>query len=336
MIKKFIKCLIIYVVVFMTMLSSISYGYTSSEIGSAVAGFSKNFVETGNQGTGPDGKVGFLRYSLNDANWSKVTSIQWNTVLPASDGMYWFCCATFVSNMYEAVTGLQIRTHSSAGVKSWAQSHGEAVSLSSVQPGDILYRTRAGGGHVAIYIGNNQIAQASTANSEPPAQVNISSYSAGAWQSAYRISDATASSVFNLDTTFTISGIGGVTGVGTMSGIDFSEFFFNGIPDRKYSVATTNIFEVVIDTLASIADYIVGILTYIIRIVFVGFTGLADNLLNWTANTISSTGVDSSELNINSVEIENIEKDSRKLTIESLLYNEYDLFDINIFDFNNN
>ena len=48
-IKKFLKCLIIYVVIFMTVLSNISYGYTVKEVGEAVAGYAESLLEWGNK-----------------------------------------------------------------------------------------------------------------------------------------------------------------------------------------------------------------------------------------------------------------------------------------------
>lgn len=62
-------------------------------------------------------------------------------------------CSGFTSSVY-AHFGISIPR------SSYAQSAaGRAVSYSEVQPGDILYY----GGHVGIYIGNNQIVHASTA-----------------------------------------------------------------------------------------------------------------------------------------------------------------------------
>lgn len=90
-------------------------------------------------------EFGYLRYSLLDANWSKVDGIKWGTLTPASDGMYWYCCATFVSEMYEVVAGLKIQTHGSAIVRDWGRTYGQEVNLNSLQPGDILYRTRERG-----------------------------------------------------------------------------------------------------------------------------------------------------------------------------------------------
>lgn len=186
------------------------------------------------------------------------------------------------------------------------------------------------GGHVAIYIGNNQIAQASTATQAPPAQVNIASYSPEKWLSAYRITEATASTVTKLDTTFTISGVGGLTGSGTT--YQYSKFFFNGIPDGKYSLKTTNLFDVIVDAFVNIVDNLIGMLTYCIRILGVGIASLFEFLLMFSLRVISTMGVDSGDLDINSAEIEYVDKDARELTIDSLLFNDYELFDIDIFD----
>ena len=331
-IKRLGKKVIIYVVIFMIILASCGSGvasaYTVSEIGSAIAGFSKNFVEENNKGTGPDGRAGFLRYSLKDSNWSKVTGIQWGQVQPASDGMYWYCCATFVSEMYEHVAGFQIRTHGSAVVKSWGASHGESVNLNSLQPGDILYRTRTGGGHVAIYIGNNQIAQASTARLEPPQQVNISDYDPTKWLEAYRISEETASQVTTLNSDFSITGTGN-TG---STKIDYSNFFFNGIPDGKYSLARANIFDAIIDFLQNILYYLTGILALISRMIWIGFASMFDRLLNWTVANLTDTNTYTVEdIGLDSTRADDTDSKKRYVTVESILYNELDFFDVNVF-----
>ena len=64
-VNKFIKKIIIYIIITMLVLScivpNISYGYTKEEVGNAIAGYAKQFVESGNAaGTGSDGKVGIL------------------------------------------------------------------------------------------------------------------------------------------------------------------------------------------------------------------------------------------------------------------------------------
>ena len=41
-IQKILKCMIIYIVLFMIILSSVAYGYSSSDVAGAVAGYSLN------------------------------------------------------------------------------------------------------------------------------------------------------------------------------------------------------------------------------------------------------------------------------------------------------
>ena len=103
--------------------------------------------------------------------------------------------------------------------------------------------------------------------------------------------------------------------------------------DGKYSLASKkSLLATIIDFLANILDYLIGILTYIVRIVFVGWTAIFDNLLNWTVETVVDTGTDPAEAGLSPIEVENTKKEDRKVTIESLLFNKFDLLNINIFE----
>ena len=320
MIKKISKCLIIYVIIFATLLTTSSYGYTAAEVSSAIAGYAKQYIISGNE-------KGILRYDLLNG---KYKYSEWDPeVTKSPDGLHYFCCATFVSCVYEKVAGIPLQDHGAFNCKNkLIQFGGEAIPLSEAKPGDIVWRTRNGGGHVAIYLGNGEVAQASSADLPIDQQLNIKSDMN--WLGAVRISESLAATITNLDTTYSISGVGGLTGSGTT--YQYSKFFFNGIPDGKYSIKTTNLFDVIVDAFVNIVDNLIGMLTYWIRILGVGIASLFEFLLMFSLRIISTMGVDSGDLDINSAEIEYVDKDARELTIDSLLFNDYELFDIDIFD----
>ena len=244
-------------------------------------------------------------------------------------GVHWFCCATFVSCVYEHVAGIQIRTHGALDVgNKFRTSLGGSVDLNSVQPGDVLTRHRTGGGHTAIYIGNNQIAEASESTPLPLGKVLISAYTPSSWENAWRISEATASQVTTLNSEFSITGTGNIGS----TKIDYSNFFFNGIPDGKYSLARANIFDAIIDFLKNILYYLTGILALISRMMWIGFASMFDKLLNWTVANLTDTHTYTVEdVGLDSTRADDTNSKNRYVTVESILYNELDFFDVNVF-----
>jgi hypothetical protein len=245
--KLLTKKIIIYIVLFMIIISSISspvFSYTAQEIESAVAGYSKNYVEQGNA-------QGIIRYCLAHgyyvySHWdpenanSNMPSYNNTNHKESTAGLHYFCCATFVSAMYWKVTGgaLSPLTDSVLGIRNWGNAgNATIVSLNAVEPGDILtIRNEAEGtGHTAIYIGDNKIAHASGEGGDEVTRatdkmVVISEYNASDWQQAHRITESAASKVTTLDTTYSIAGTGNFS---SSNDLGPSEFFFNGIPDGR-------------------------------------------------------------------------------------------------------
>lgn len=69
---------------------------------------------------------------------------------PADENTRQFDCSSFVSYLYQKHFGINLIAQTES-IRSQAKSGGYEVSLSDLQPGDILYHY----GHVAIYLGNN-------------------------------------------------------------------------------------------------------------------------------------------------------------------------------------
>ena len=109
--------------------------------------------------------------------------------------------------------------------------------------------------------------------------------------------------------------------------INYSNFFFNGVPDGKYSLATRSFWQVIIDTIAQILDFLINLIFYIIRAVIVGYTSIMENLLNWIIN---DTNVEDKSLDISSTEASTSDSED-KVTVDRILFNKLELFDINVF-----
>ena len=238
-------------------------------------------------------------------------------------GTLYSCCTSGVWYMYLMALGIDLYEYgysaSSDADVSLATNYSqywEEVSFEESLPGDIVARY----GHVEMITAAGNAEHANFGGSNPTIKIHT-------WSLDNYVV------VLRLKSTVEVTPSGNLpssSGSSTAS-VNLSDFYFNGIPDGKYSVAHTSIWTLIIETLAQIADYLIGILTYIIRMPFIGWTAIMDNLLNWTVNTVTDTGVTEEDMGINSAEVEGADDDTR-LTIDALLYNDYPLTDINIFD----
>ena len=252
---------------------------------------------------------------------SSVTEPHWGGG-SFGQGTFYACCSTGVKYMYELALGINIYDydfHPMCGTsigKMESSSYWTNVTNSTLQPGDIVISSE----HVEMYIGNNE--NANFGNSPHSGKVTTGPRLGSDFTKAFRLSSSVD-----------VNPSGKVGSASALANINYSNFFFNGIPDGKYSLASKkSLLATIIDFLANILDYLIGILTYIVRIVFVGWTAIFDNLLNWTVETVVDTGTDPAEAGLSPIEVENTKKEDRKVTIESLLFNKFDLLNINIFE----
>ena len=108
----------------------------------------------------------------------------------------------------------------------------------------------------------------------------------------------------------------------------FSKFYYNGIPDGKYSVTKT-FFQMIIDSLSQVFDYLVGILLLPVRMVFIGWTAIAEKIINDTMTALSG-GENVTSLRLDTAEINTDEG----VSIEKIIFNDVSIFDVNFFNFN--
>ena len=344
MLKKFkmiFKCMLIYIVLFMIILSNVSYGYSSSDVAGAVAGYAYQLLVWGNQENLSDGGPK-LRYAQGDARNHHPKPGEPDPELP----WYWDC-SSFASNMYDMVTENGVfggTEHVCTGILSSGvfETTGvyntDSAPVSGVVPGDLLLNEE----HVEIYLGPDKGTGGAHTNRTEPFdrfakttalnQVDCGeSRGIGPFYSPqaayfYKLTDSAASKITTLDTTFSMAGTRAQAG----DAINYSEFFFNGVPDGKYSLASRSFWQVIIDSLAQVLDFIVNLIFYIVRAVIVGYTAIMENLLSWMINVVSDTNTEDKTLNISSTEASTSDSDS-KITVEKIFFNKLELFDINVF-----
>lgn len=332
-IKKIIKSLIIYFVVCMLFLSNVCYGYTQAEVGDAIAAFAAHVVsEYGDQVLYEQlGEYQGDGHTRDDNPIWNPSSYSWDDTTT-----YYFDCSSFASGCIHAVTGLldyALNTTTLIGLSS--DPNFEVFRFSSMDdlmPGDVVVHDD-GAAHAVVYVGQEYSAWGTSgAIANNGSTFRDVSYFGNSYAFyIVRVSEQGAQNLTSLNTEFATGNVGSSSSSTTT--VDLSDFYFNGIPDGKYSLAHTSLWNKIIETLAQIADYLIGILTYLIRIPFIGWTAIFDNLLNWTVNTVTDTGTEVPEENmgIDSVEVESADDDTR-LTLDALFYNDYPLTDINIFE----
>lgn len=310
--KKLGKCLIVYVI-FYLILGSITPCFArpyDAACGEYVSQYARDFIEQ--YCTPTEEKTQYVLISY--ANWTGGSF---------GNGIFQACCNTGVRYMFELALGIELMDYGmvnscSSDVTGLGNSpYWEDVTNQTLQPGDLVISSS----HVEMYIGNNE--NANFGNYPYAGKISSGPRLGSDFTKAYRLSSSV-----EVTPSGKVPASSGSTG-GTS--VDFSNFYFNGIPDGKYSVAHTSLWTLIVETLAQIADYLIGILTYIVRIPFIGWTAIMDNLLNWTVETVTDTGVTEEDMGIDSVEVEGAD-DKNRLTIDGLLYNDYPLTNINIFE----
>ena len=340
-ILKIGKCLIVYIVVFMTMLTGVSYGLSQDYLGSAIASSAAYIAST---------YTSNVNYSQglrsNNPIWSP-NSYSW------SDGTYYFDCSSFASGVYHYVTNgalfpIVSSTSSLVSLSGSDYERGLVEGESSLEIGDIVVWNNGTKGHATIYVGSEIGGSGQELAEVGGASGNIGfrsiSYLSSHTFYYVRASETAAESLTEADLNLEFSSATVSSGG---SSYNFSNFYFNGIPDGTYSIASNSFWSSLIETLASIADYLIGILTYIIRMVIVGWTSIIDRLFNWSINTITTVTIEIDEdgskvedsdddtsvedMGISGADVDETDSEE-KITLESLFYGDYDLVDINIFD----
>lgn len=251
-----------------------------------VANFAKAFVTRGNEKK-------ILRY-----NYGSKGEIR--------NGLMYFDCSGFVcfiynktcnAGVYEGTSGLITSTK----FRNVGTYNGNTNNL---LPGDLICKS---GDHVVMYIGNGQIAHASTDQNPIDDQVKI----------ANLYSDLSGYTILRYKgTPETVKGFesyvwpDGTTSQWTDEQIE--DYEYSGTQNGEYGVTEYNA-SWILNKLSELLDWFIGITTYIVRAVFVGWTSVVEMAINGIMEV--ATGEEAS------------------LTIEKLVNNKVPIFDVNFFNF---
>lgn len=110
------------------------------------------------------------------------------------------------------------------------------------------------------------------------------------------------------------------------SKVSTGEFYYSGTTKGTYTV-NKGFLEKLIDALGEILDYLFGLATMGIRIVFVGWTVLLERCLTWILEGATGENVD-----IDSMGSTAMTPANKYITLEAIFFNRVPLLDINIFD----
>lgn len=205
-------------------------------------------------------------------------------------------------------------------------------STDNVQVGDILISSH----HVMIYVGNGKIVDSlgsrETEGRHPGVAVrNVPSDVT----KIARITETGAAGISSFVTTYNGTGVRASGGIINGKDNNYSNFYFYGIPDGKYSLATgKNIFEIIVDLMKNLLNFFTGLLTYLFRGVMISFISIFDRLINNTFDSVNGTPKTLQDSGVTATSAD--DPTNRSVTIEGLIFNEIDLFDINIFQVENN
>ena len=279
--------------VFLCCIPSTVHGDLTEEQRKTVAMFAKSFVNEGNHK-----KV--LRYS------QEFREIGFKNT--KKNGVMYFDCSSFASFVYNKTCNAKLTCLDTPGLYN-SSKFKRVGKYPNVQPqlGDLLCRPRTNsrGGHVVIYIGNGKVAHASTPQAGPTEQVKISNiYSDNFTVLRY---NGTPSNVKGYET---YTWPDGTSSNWQDEGID--DFDYQGMGEGTFNLQSYDI-AWLIKSLKEVVDWFVGITTYIVRIILIGWASifeiLIDNIAGWICG------------------------EDMSLTIEKLVNNKIPILDVNFFNF---
>lgn len=112
------------------------------------------------------------------------------------------------------------------------------------------------------------------------------------------------------------------------SKVSTGDFYYAGTTKGTYTV-NKGFLEKLVDALGEILDYLLGLMTMGIRIVFVGWTVLLERCLTWILE--GATGED---IDIDSMGSTAMTPSNEYITLEAIFFNRVPLLDINVFNLN--
>lgn len=312
--------------------TTITFAATVEEVGNAIATFAKNYYEKVQSGQA------IPLFHPNNLNPRPSEALYYaNRAIPASgkpklspysagydhyglDCVGWvnFCVYNVTGITYSGVTDGSSGYVTPGGVKD--TTHFQTVT-GEPQPGDLgIWPSK----HVYVYVcsGDINIIESNSGGTKKGPFIKAGDYSS---RTIVRIKESAASEIdsSSLVTDPSISAGGNTTSL-FGNNQNESEFYYNGIPDGKYSVAG-NFWDWIVESLLSIVKFLINIITYIVRMVFVGWTAIMENLITYAVESVTN------EKALLDVDATNAETNDN-ITIETIVFNKVRAFDVNFFN----
>ncbi|MBR3132993.1 MAG: hypothetical protein IKG42_02800 [Clostridia bacterium] len=258
-------------------------------------------------------------------------------------GTFGAVCTTGVAYMYELALGINIYNlgytqNSQKNLSTLSNNPNWEVitdlSASNLKPGDILTKV----GHTEMYLGNNQNGNFGNA----PNSGNVYSWNGKAsFTKAFRLK--------NVDVTVNGNIPSGLTNTAlyapeSTSIYNSQGFVYQGMPESEGYEPKRIVFKDVFNSLSDVVDWIIGLSTYLLRAIIIGYTAIVENIIiDGIFDTVTGTGkIDESQTedgeDITESKIqkiaENVSKDDRKpsITVENMVYNKVPFLDANVFN----
>ena len=111
------------------------------------------------------------------------------------------------------------------------------------------------------------------------------------------------------------------------SKVNDSDFYYSGTDKGSYTV-NKGFLETLVESLGAILDYLLGLCTMGVRMVFIGWTALFERCLTWIFK-----GASGEEIVVDEISSTNLISADDWITIDAIFFNHVPLLDINVFNF---
>lgn len=265
------KAIIVYIIIYL-ILGSISSSYARTydkECGEYISQYARDFIDK------------YCTPTETKTRYVLISKARW-TGGEFGKGIFEACCNTGVRYMYELALGVELADYGWAnscatdceGLGNYPQFW-EDVTNQTLEPGDIVFSTS----HTEMYIGDNQ--NANFGNSPYSGKIANGPRLGSDFTKAYRPK-------FDVNPTGTIP-IGELEDE-DLSIYDDNGFIYKGVASIESYESSTPLGKWIINMLSEILDYLIGILTFGIRVVIVGWTAIIERFfIDGIVNSI--TGV---------------------------------------------
>ena len=201
---------------------------------------------------------------------------------------FYSCCTSGIQYVYQVFLGIDITQLGFSylavtNLSSLRNEHWTEVPLSSAKPGDILVRD----GHAEMVASNGGATHFNFGSGRTNANLNI-----------HPGNDSfTAVFSLNSDTEVTPSGDVPVTTLDREDNLiedPDDKFYYQGIPDGTYTGAKSAL-NWIFNLLSQLIDFVAGLLTLIIRMVFIGYANIIVNIITTAVNDLTGEAVEQPE-----------------------------------------